>query len=215
MRGGRALGGPPVAGGTGRRRVRVPLVLGGVLIVLIGAVAGARVASRVDDRVSVLAMARAVKAGQVIADADLVSAQVNVDAAVTTMPAADKAQVLGRTAAMPLAKGTLLGASQVGAPAWPAAGEALAAVAVKAGRAPAGLSAGMRVTVFIVASAQPGTAGTQPDATVQADATVESVQQATDSSGGLLVTVLTQTQAAQRIAAAPGDAALVQHGAER
>ena len=194
--------------------MRLSLVLFGALIVLVGAVAGVQVAARVDDRVSVLALARAVKAGQVIADADVTTARVSVDAAVATMPVSSRTSVVGRTAAMPLAKGGLLNPAQVGAPVWPAAGEALAAVAVKPGRAPDGLAPGMRVTVLIVPQIQPGTAGTGGAQTVRAEATVESVQQAADQAGALLVTVLTQTEAAQRIASASGEAALVQHGAD-
>lgn len=199
----------------GRRRVRLSLVLFGALIVLVGAVAGVQVAARVDDRVAVLAVARPVKAGQVITEADLTSALVSVDALVAVMPASSRASVIGQTAAMPLAAGGLLSPAQVGAPVWPAAGEALTAVAVKPGRAPDGLAPGMRVTVLIVPQIQPGTAADTGGAeTVRATATVESVQQAADQAGGLLVTVLTQTEAAQRIAAASGEAALVQHGAD-
>jgi SAF domain-containing protein len=198
----------------GRRRMRLSLVLFGALIVLVGAVAGVQVTAHVDDRVAVLAVARPVKAGQVIAAADVTTASVNVDSAVTTVPASSRVSVIGRIAAMPLAKGTLLGPAQVGPPVWPAAGEALAAVAVKPGRAPDGLAPGMRVTVLIVAQIQPGTAAdTGGTATVRAEATVESVQQTVDQAGGLLVTVLTKSEAAQRIAAASGEAALVQHGA--
>ncbi len=199
----------------GRRRMRLSLVLFGALIVLVGAVAGVQVAARVDDRMAVLAVARAVKAGQVITDADLMTARVSVDAAVATMPASSRTAVVGRIAAIPLAAGGLLNPAQVGTPVWPAAGEALAAVAVKPGRAPDGLATGMRVTVLIVPPTQPGTAGTGDAETVRAEATVESVQQAADQAGGLLVTVLTRTEAAQRIAGASGEAALVQHGADR
>ena len=199
----------------GRRRMRLSLVLFGALIVLVGAVAGVQVAARVDDRVAVLTVARPVKAGQVIAAADVTTALVSVDAGVATMPASSRASVVGRIAAMPLATGALLGPVQVGPPVWPAAGEALAAVAVKPGRAPDGLAPGMRVTVLIVPQIQPGTAAdTGGAATVRAEATVESVQQTADQAGGLLVTVLTKTEAAQRIAAASGEAALVQHGAD-
>ncbi|GIM98250.1 hypothetical protein Ato02nite_100430 [Paractinoplanes toevensis] len=190
-------------------------MLFGALTVLVGAVAGVQVAARVDDRLAVLAVARPVKAGQVIAAADVTTALVSVDAGVATMPASSRSSVIGRIAAMPLAKGMLLGPAQVGPPQWPAAGEALAAVAVKPGRAPDGLAPGMRVTVLIVPQIQPGTAvDTGGAATVRAEATVESVHQTADQNGGLLVTVLTNTEAAQRIAAASGEAALVQHGAD-
>ncbi|MEV6932106.1 hypothetical protein AB0M46_47515, partial [Dactylosporangium sp. NPDC051485] len=52
-----------------RRRVSVPRVLLGVLLILGCALAGAAVANRIDTRLPVLATTRAVAVGQTISDA--------------------------------------------------------------------------------------------------------------------------------------------------
>ncbi|WP_432833064.1 SAF domain-containing protein [Dactylosporangium sp. CA-092794] len=200
-----------------RRRVSVPRVLLGAVLVLGFALAGAVVANRVDTRVPVLAAAHDIAAGQTISDADLTVVRVAAEAGVTTVPEAQRATVVGRTAAMPVAAGSLLQPALLGDVAWPPAGQAVIAVGVKPGHAPAGLAAGSHVTVLIVPTSNaPGTAPSSgPSSVVQADATVVSVEQATDQSGTLVVSLLLSGSAATRIASTAGEPSLVQLGAGR
>jgi hypothetical protein len=202
------------------RRIRPARVLGGVLLVLLLALAGVVVAVRVDTRVPVLAAAGAIGAGQMVTALDLTAVKVATDGLVT-IPAAQLATVVGRVAAVPLVAGTLLSPAQFGGPAWPASGEAVIAVPVKPGRLPAGLGAGAKVAVLVVPGAAPGTApgtsgggstGGQQAQVEKATATVVSVDAATDQSGATVVTLLLAAGDATRIASAAGDVALVQLG---
>jgi hypothetical protein len=106
-------------------------------------------ALRVDPATSVLAVARPVPAGATITDADLLVVQVVPDARVEVVTEAERATVVGRTATVPLVPGTLLAPAHVGAAAWPPAGESVVGVPVAAGRMPAGLAIGSRVSVLV------------------------------------------------------------------
>jgi len=196
-----------------RRRISVSRVLLGAVLVLGFALVGAVVAGRIDTRVPVLAAAHSIAAGQTITDTDLTVVRVAAEAAVPTVPDTRRALVIGRAAALPVTAGALLQPAQLGAVAWPPAGQAVIAVGVKPGHAPAGLAAGSHVTVLIVPAGT--TPDTSPGAAVQADATVVSVQQATDQSGSLVVSLLLNGSAATRIASSPGEPSLVQLGAGR
>jgi SAF domain len=208
---------PAPAGPAIRRRVSVPRVLLGAVLVLGFALAGAMVANRVDTRVPVLAAAHDIAAGQTISDADVMVVRVAAGPSVATLPETRRVTVLGRTAAMPVAAGTLLQPAQLGDVAWPPAGQAVIAVGVKPGHAPAGLAAGSHVTVLIVPTSNaPGAvASSGPSSVVQAEATVVSVEQATDQSGTLMVSLLLGGSAATRIASTAGEPSLVQLGAGR
>jgi hypothetical protein len=208
------------SGTTALPRVSVPRVLLGAVLVLGFALAGAVVANRVDTRVPVLAAAHDISAGQTITDADLTVVRVAAEAGVATLPATQRAGVVGRTAAMPLAAGTLLQSAQLGDVAWPPAGQAVIAVGVKPGHAPAGLAAGAHCTVLIVppSGAAPGnTSGSSStgSAVVQADATVVSVHSAADQSGVQVVSLLLNGSDATKIASTAGEPSLVQLGAGR
>jgi hypothetical protein len=198
--------------------VSVPRVLFGVLLVLAFALAGVVLASRIDTRAPVLAVAHAVNAGQPIGDADLTVVRVAADATVATTPAAQRTAVVGRTATMPLAAGSLLTPAQVGAPVWPPAGQSAIALQVKAGHTPGGLSAGSHVTVLVVPTSSATTTQATTVQAVQppaADATVVSVRPVGDQSGATVVTVLLAASDALRIAGASGEPVLVQLGAGR
>lgn len=208
----------PTGGPVIRRRVSVPRVLLGAVLVLGFALAGAVVADRIDTRVPVLAAAADITAGQIISDADLTVVRVAAEAGVPTVPDTRRGSVAGRTAAMPAAKGTLLQPALLGDVAWPPAGQAVIAVGVKPGHAPAGLAAGSHVTVLIVPTSgvAPGSGSPATTATaVQADATVVSVHEAADQSGTLVVSLLLGDTAATKIASTAGEPSLVQLGAGR
>ena len=213
-----AAGLPVTRGPVVRRRVSVPRVLFGVLLVLGFALAGAVLANRIDTRSPVLAVAHALNAGQTIIDADLTVVRVAADTTVATTPAAQRTAVVGRTATMPLTAGSLLTPAQVGAPVWPPAGQSAIALQVKAGHAPGGLAAGAHVTVLVVPTSSGTTTQTSTSQAVQpptADATVVSIRPVGDQSGASVVTLLLTASDALRIAAASGEPVLVQIGAGR
>jgi flagella basal body P-ring formation protein FlgA len=99
---------------------------------------------RADQRVQVLGAARAVGAGQTITVADLRVVRVVPDDGVALVSATRVSHVIGATAVVPLAKGSLLTESQLGPAAWPPSGQAVVAIPVKAGRLAAGVSPGVR-----------------------------------------------------------------------
>jgi hypothetical protein len=189
-------------------------VLLAVALILGFALAGAVLANRVDTRQPALVTARAVSAGQVITDADLRVVPVAADAGVATVPDTGRGSVVGRTARVPLTAGTLLSPAHLGAPDWPPVGQAVAAVAVKPGRLPSGLTAGSRVIVLVLptANAAGGGAGAQ---VVQAQATVVSVQTGGDLSEDTGVSLLLAATDATRVASVAGDVTLIQLGAGR
>jgi hypothetical protein len=187
-------------------------VAAGVLLVVATVVTFWQVDLRRHAQDSFLAVARSVAAGQVIAEADLSVVRVANSSDLQLLPAGQRAQVVGRTAAVPLAAGSLLTAGQLGETAWPPVGQAVIAVPVKPGRAPAALAAGTRVVVLI---SQP-TAQTAGDggagAAKRATATVVSAVEGGDQAGGQLVTLLLDARQAETVAAASGEVALVQLG---
>lgn len=164
---------------------------------------------------SYLATARAVAVGQVLTDGDLAVVRVSNASGLALMPAARRADVVGRTATVPLAAGSPLTAAQVGPAAWPPAGQAVIAVPVKPGRAPASLAAGSRVVVLVTPSNGPvQTAGatTGDTGTRRATGTVVSSVEGGEQVGSQLVTLLLAAGEAERIASASGEVSLVQLG---
>jgi hypothetical protein len=149
-------------------------------------------AFRADPATPVLAVARPVPAGQVIVDADLRVVRVAPEAGVDLFGEAERATVVGRTARVPLVEGSLLAPGQLGAAAWPPAGESVVAVPVPAGRLPAGLSEGSQVSVLPSSSE-----GAEPAAPV-VPASVVAVEPAT-SAGVSTVSLLMRSADAQAV----------------
>ncbi|WP_125805199.1 SAF domain-containing protein [Actinoplanes sp. ATCC 53533] len=197
-----------------RRRVSPLRILLAVVLILGFALAGAVVADRIDTRLPVLSTARPVDAGQVITEADLVVVRVAADSAVTTVPETDRASVVGRTAAVPLVAGALLSPAQLGAAAWPPAGQSVMAVGVKPGRLPSGITSGSHVLVLIVPTATAAGSGSTPQV-VQAEATVWSLEETKDQSGDTAVSLLIAAADGRRLASVVGDVTLVQLGVGR
>ncbi|MGF1646060.1 MAG: SAF domain-containing protein [Kineosporiaceae bacterium] len=165
--GGGAAGGRWVVGATTRRVPR--LVVGVVLVV--GCVAAFYVWSlQASGRLPVLALARDVTAGQVLTEADLRVVRVATGPDVASVPASQRAEVIGRPVALPGVAGTLLTPDAVGSAAFPDEGQGIAAVAVTAGQHPPSLTVGSRVAVLRTTTpttpatpATPAGAPTQPD----------------------------------------------------
>jgi hypothetical protein len=108
------------------------------------------------DRQAVLALARDVSVGRVLTTQDLRQVNVAVDPDVAVVGADQAATVVGRPMATSLSAGALLTPDSVGGATLPTAGQAIAALALKAGQFPPEVAVGTRVSVVFV----PGQAGT-------------------------------------------------------
>lgn len=194
----------------GRRSGR--RVVGGVLLVLLTVVTFWQVDLRRHAHESFLGTARAVPAGRVITDADVAVVRVANPSGLALLAANRRAEVVGRTAAVPLAAGSLLTEGQVGPAAWPPSGQAVIAVPVKPGRAPSGLTAGSRVVVLVVPANGAGQENGKNAGARRAVASVVSVSAGTDQVGNQFVTLLLSAEAAETVASASGDVSLVQLG---
>ncbi len=186
-----------------RPRRRAWLLISSLLSMVVCAGAFALFYVRADSRVQVLAAARAVAAGQTITVADLRVVRVVPDSGVALVPATRASQVVGATAVVPLAAGSLLTESQLGPAGWPPPGQAVVALPVKAGRLADGVTPGVRVLVIPVAKeseAQP-----VPSAVPQpVKATVVGVDTA-DGANSWVVSLLVSRQDAVQVAGAAGD----------
>jgi hypothetical protein len=189
--------------GTKRRR-SIPHLLLGALLVLACAAAFLVVSLNSGDKESVLALARPVSVGQVLTAQDLKQVNVAVDPGVSIVGVSQAASVVGKTMSTSLPAGALLTLDAVGGAGFPAAGQALAALSLKAGQFPVEVSPGAHVSVVFV----PGQSGAAlaspptPDSTTVWPAVVTSVtsppnQQTT------VVSVQVSQAAARQIAAVP------------
>lgn len=185
----------------GPRRAPRHVLVGAALMVAFALLFGL-LAFRADPAVPVLAVARPVPAGQVIADADLQVVRVAPSAGVDLFGEAERDAVVGRTARVPLAEGSLLAPGQVGAAAWPPVGESVVAVPLPAGRLPAGLTEGSRVSVLASSAGE----GAEPAEPV-VSASVVAVEPAT-SAGVSTVSLLVRSADAQQVGAA-GEVVLI------
>ncbi|WP_223838039.1 SAF domain-containing protein [Streptomyces venezuelae] len=108
------------------------------VLAVAAALGAAAAVSAVGDRTKVLAIANDVPAGQPLTDADIIVAEVSADAALTPMPARDRASVVGKRPAVDLRKGSLLVAAQLQPGTGLGDDKAQVGVQVKRGQAPAG-----------------------------------------------------------------------------
>lgn len=210
-----------LAGGRvpGGRRRSVPHLLVGALLVVTCAVGFAVATGSLDHRASVLALGRAVTAGQRLSGADVRVVRVSIEAGVATIPASARDTVIGQTAAVSLPAGALLTRSELGAVDVPS-GQAVVAVAVKPGQAPPDLAAGEHVLVVPVSIGTGGSTGTGGDpaagsGSVSARSTsqgasaapwtgvVTGVVPATDARDSTVVSVQLPTAVARVVAALP------------
>lgn len=138
----------PAAVVTPRSRRRPGLLLAGLAMVAVGALAAIWLVSASGHRVPVVMAARDVPYGAVLTRADLTTTAVSVDPSVATVPAADTALLVGQTATTTLTTGQLLTRAQVTVGGVLKTGEVLVPLPVPAGRLPAGgLNAGDRLLV--------------------------------------------------------------------
>ncbi|GLW78557.1 hypothetical protein Aglo01_30390 [Actinokineospora globicatena] len=138
------------------RRRRAPYLLLGVLLVVVCAGAGVYVATQAGNRVTVLALARAVTVGQVLVGQDLRQVSISVDSGLDVVTVSESATVVGTTMAYPAPAGTLLSRGLLGAALVPSAGLAITAVGLKDGQFPPSLTSGTHVLVLISPPASTG-----------------------------------------------------------
>jgi hypothetical protein len=193
------------AGAPARRRPRrrnAPLTVVGALLVAGCAAVFAAGWLQAGHRQPVLALARAVTAGQVLTPADLTVVRVSAAGPVSVLPASQEDMVLGRPTAAALPAGALLTASEIGAPA-PAAGQEVLGVAVKPGQYPPGLSAGQVVDVLSTPAAASGAgSGAAGAALPVGRAVVLSVGYPASTPGVTVVELQTSQDAVPQVAAA-------------
>lgn len=163
----RPLPTPPPAPTVSTRR-RPALLALGVALTATGALTSAWLVAHADTRTSVVAVARDVPYGAVVASGDLVLTDVALDAGVRTVPADQVRSLVGQVAAVPLLAGTLLSPGSVSDLAPPLRGQVLVALAVPGARMPTrSLSAGDRVLV-VNTPVRDADAPTSPPATLAA-----------------------------------------------
>ena len=141
------------------RRRNVPHLALGALLIVACATGFAVAASRLDHRYAVLALSRPVAVGDVLTPSDLHDAYLDTGSGVDSIPASELKTIAGRTMAVSLPAGALLTPSELGGPATPAAGFAVAAELLKPGSFPPDLAAGAHVLLI---ATQGGSASVAP-----------------------------------------------------
>jgi hypothetical protein len=186
---------PPAPAGlrvAGRKRRRPAWVAAGVMIVFGSGLAMALWASSLSDRVSVLAVAREIPAGERIDPGDLRLVDVAAGSGLVTMPASSRADVVGELATVTIPAGALLQPAHVDGTSAIPAGFAVVGVSLRPGAMPVGdLGVGDRVLVV--------DAG-QEDARELAEATVFAVRPDPSSAAATVVSLLVPESQATEVA---------------
>lgn len=190
-----------------RRRRNVPYLLAGALLVVVCAVAAVVTAGRLGDRASVLALARPVVAGQVLAPGDIRSVEVAAGAELGLVPATTPG-VVGRPVAFSLPAGTLLTRAVLGPAQTPAAGAAVAAVGLKPGQFPPEIEPGARVAVLVAAGSNPA-AGAAPAAGTSWTGVVVAVAGSAGEQTTVVSVRMSEADARAMAAAPPGQLSVV------
>lgn len=184
---------------SGRRR-SVPYAVLGAALAVVFAIGFAATSLNFGGKTSYLRLMHSVQAGQVIQASDLASVQVSSDNGLGLIPASSSGSVVGQSATLPLAAGTLLTKNEIGPASFPSAGQTVIAVAVKPGQYPAELTPGSHV---LVATAPVSGGGAQAVPLLAApSAVVVSITAGTDSATGS-VSLLADTGSASAISAIP------------
>ncbi|MFF3864027.1 SAF domain-containing protein [Streptomyces sp. NPDC002209] len=201
-----------------QRRRRPGLIALSIALIAAGGLSGALLFTASGQRSSVLVVARDVPVGNAITEADLAPASLALDPAVTAVPAAKKAGMVGQRAAVALKSGSLLSPGQVTSTSLVKAGEQLVGVALKPSQLPASrLSPGQKV--LIVSTPDPAQASAAAGAGKAADtaapatlaATVVAVGVAAPATGVVVVDVAVPAASGPTLAArvATGAVALI------
>jgi hypothetical protein len=149
-----------------------------VMFVLIGGLVLMYAVPAYSQRETVLVVAKVVPIGARITAADLSTARITSDPALTPVPVSRRAAVLGQVAVVTIEAGTLLTLSELSTDDGFVAGEVLVPLALKPGQLPArGLSPGEQVLVVATPSTNgsSGAAGSSPTPTQGTQARVAEV----------------------------------------
>lgn len=142
------------------RRPRTQIALA-IALVAIGGLLAAWLVTGVGDTHAVLALRQMVSRGSVIGADDLTTAQINSDPTLHTVPASQRAQIVGKHAASDLVQGSLLTPDSTTAQSVPAAGQSLVGLSLTPAQMPAlPLRPGDPVGIVIT----PGSQGAPPAA---------------------------------------------------
>lgn len=153
---------PPASRLRGVRRRSLPHLLLGALLVVVCAGVFLLVSLNSDNREPVLALARTMEVGQVLTAQDLKQVNVAVDPGVSVVDFSQAASVVGKTMSTSLSAGALLTPDAVGGSGFPALGQGLAALSLKAGQFPAEVAPGSHVSVVFVPGQASAAAASPP-----------------------------------------------------
>jgi Flp pilus assembly protein CpaB len=191
---------------------RLPYLLVGVLLVLGCTAGGVVVATRAGQQEPVLVLARAVTVGQALSEKDLREESLSADSGLAFIPVSSRATVEGRPVAYSLPAGTPLTKNVLGEARVPPAGQAVAAVGLKAGQFPPGVQPGNRVSVVVAPTSTnaTGSASSSPQAW---DASVTDARNSSTDQTTVISLQMAQEDARQLAAAPTGQISVVMvHG---
>jgi len=138
--------------GKGRRR-RPVVAIASIALVMFCIATFTSLYVHAGNRVAVLAIAHDIPQGHTINRGDLEVVRVSFSEDLAPVSAQDFSQIVGRTAAVSLLRGTLLSKSELAAHGGPDRGQAVVGVATKAGQLPAGgVAVGDHVDVILTGS---------------------------------------------------------------
>ena len=199
------------------RRIRVPLAILGLLLVVACALGFGTVLTQVGRQYQVLVLSHPVDVGDVITASDLGLATLSTGTSgIAFITAGNESTVIGRPAAVAIPAGAPLIAADLGSVA-PSAGQAVVAVLIKPGDAPPSLARGAAVWVVITTPETQSTGlstSSTPlsSATAPLAATVTAVDTPSDSaiSQGVIVSLSLPSSDVQTVttAAAAGNVSL-------
>ncbi|MEU3296678.1 SAF domain-containing protein [Streptomyces longwoodensis] len=186
-----AVPGPlPITQDAPRRRRRPVVVGAGLALAAVGALVAAWQVDEAGDRVAVVALAHDVQAGQVVKRSDLVVAQVAPDPALAPVPVSRSGDIVGKTAASDLPKGTLItnGSVREGSPI--AQGRDTVGILAKPGQLPAQrLRAGDEVALVHTPEDDADSAKSSSQKTPDSITAVVSGVSSADANGAVVVDV--------------------------
>lgn len=198
-----------VSGGPHPRRRSVPYLLVGVLLVLACATCFVVISLRAGDRQPVLALARQVAVGQVLTAQDLRTVDIAVDTDVAVVPADQAGSLIGRPMATSLSAGSLVTPAAITGVSGPQPGQAIAALALKAGQFPPEIAAGTHVAVVAPPAGTSGAASYPSVAPSTWPAVVTSVTTPANTQITVVAVTLDEAEARQIAAMPAGELSVV------
>jgi hypothetical protein len=174
------------------RSRRRPVVVGaGLALAAVGALVSVWMVNQAGDKVSVIATAHAIEAGETIKASDLVTAQISDDPALHPVPVSRSSDIVGKTAASDLPAGVLVTDDSVSSGSSVTKGKSVVGILAKPGQLPdEAMHPGDQVTVVYTPQDGSGSAssskpGSEPDSLPAVVARVS----APDANGAVVVDV--------------------------